>query len=137
MTEIVGLFGLQTVVVQVTLIIAEKCARLVDKYSQRMMGQVCTHFCVVILTIIIAIVGYIFICAIIPVSIAITDPMNTKRIDEALFQQLLPTQIAYLSMMLGIFLMPLTDKDEKSTEETRNTREHDEEPVELEEDTPV
>ena len=127
--EMIGLFGLQTVVVQLTLIIAEKCTHLIDKYMQKMMEQMCKQYCMAILIFIFAAVGYIFICYIIPLLIATTDPMNTKRIHEALYQQLLPTQIAYLSMILAMLLI-LTDKNEKTTEETRNMRECEEEPLE-------
>ena len=121
-TEIIGMFGLQTVVVQLTLIVAEKCTHLLDKYTQRMREQLCKQCCMVYLITTITFVGYIFITYMIPWLIVST---NTKRIYEVLFQQLLPTQIAYLSMMLAIFLMLLTDKNGKTTEETRNTRDCD------------
>ena len=121
-TEMIGMFGLQTVVVQLTLIVAEKCTHLLDKYTQRMREQLCKQCCMVYLITTITFVGYIFITYMIPWLIVST---NTKRIYEVLFQQLLPTQIAYLSMMLAIFLMLLTDKTVKTTEETRNTRDRD------------
>ena len=136
-TEIMGLFGLQTVVVQVTLILLEKCTHLVDKYTQRMTEENKTNMqgCMAIIVFIITIVGYIFISAIIPLLIEITDPMNRKRFHEIMYQQLLPTQMALLSMILALLLMIITDKDDETTEETRNMREHDEEP--LEGDTPM
>ena len=124
-TEIMGMFELHIVGVRLTLNVAEKCTPLVDKYTQRMTKQICKQCCIAIRIPIISGVSYIFITYMILVLIVITDPMNTKRIDEALYQQVLPMQIAYLSMMLGIFLILLTDKDEKTTEETRNTRDCD------------
>ena len=131
-TEMMGMFGLQTVVVQLTLIIAEKCSHLVDKYMQEMMTQISKQFCMATLIYIIAAVGYIFICFIIPLLIVITDPINRKRFHEVVYQQLLPMQIAYLSMILALLLMLLTDKNGKTTEETCNKRECNEEPMKKE-----
>ena len=131
-TEMMGLFGLQTVVVQVTLIIEEKCTRLVDKYTQRMReeNKMNMQSCMAIIVFIITCVGYIFISAIIPLLIEITDPTNKKRFHEVMYQQLLPTQMALLSMILALLLMIITAKDDETTEETRNMREHNEEPLE-------
>ena len=131
-TEMIGLFGLQIVVEQITLILVEKCTQLVDKYKQEMKLQMSKQFCMATLIYIIAAGGYIFICFIIPLLIVITDPMNRKRFHEVVYQQLLPTQIAYLSMMLAMLLMFITDKDGKTTEETRNMRECDKEPMKKE-----
>ena len=133
--EIMGLFGLQTVVIQITLILAEKCTQLVDKYTKGAKRQTCKQYCIAVLIFIIAFAGSTFISLIIPMLMEITDPMNKKRYHEMVYHQLLPTLIAFLSMMLAMLLMLITDEDDKKKEENRNTREQDKEP--LEEEPPV
>ena len=130
-TEIMGLFGLQTVVVQVTLILLEKCTHLVGKYTQRMTEQDKTkQYCIAVLIILITTVGFIFTGYLIPLMIEITDPTNKKRFHEVEYQQLLPTQTALVSIILALLLILFTAEDDETTEETRNMREHDQEPLE-------
>ena len=119
-TELIGMFGLQTVVVQLTLIILEQYIKGVKRKC-----------CMTILIIIIGFVGFIFITFIIPMLMEITNPMNKKRLSEVMDQQALPTFIALLSMALAMGLILITDKDGKTTEETHNTRECDEELLKL------
>ena len=124
-TEIMGLFGLQTVVVQVTLIVAEKCTHLVEKYTQRT-EQICKQCCIATLISFITFAVFIFIIIIIPTLTVFTNLMNTKQIYEVFYrQQFLPMQIVCSSIILATYLMFLTDKDGKTKEETRNMRDRD------------